>query len=494
MKNLGFLLVLIFAFSTHSQVETLAGHSFFRDQEQQPGFSKSTPVICDVGYKKDSAKISFGKKLKKHFFDQYLFEVHEKNVNLYISPVVNFQLGKNLQNDESAALFQNTRGLYVKGELLKNFSFCSAFVENQARFSSYETNYISSHGEFYSSQQQNGVVSGGGRTKPFKEGGFDYAYAIGSFLYKPIDNLEIRAGNAQRFIGSGYRSLLLSDHSYQAPNLEIKFSFYKKWTYGVRRTRLFNLIRKPAYSTVEAYYQPKASALHFLTYQASPKITIGFFEHSIWSKGDSVTTKPHGLYYAPLPFLGLSQGENHNLYGLNSSQVLGKNIRLYQQFVLSGFSTENMGIQLGLRLYDLIPNSMLQLEYNKAGTELYASETPGMSYTHYNLPLAHPKGQGFDELVVRANISFKRFYGESKTICYWLKNYNERALLPMDVGTNSINDFILHQQVEIGYRINPKINFCVFARGVYRKSDIDENQMLIHVGLSTNLFNSYNDY
>ena len=67
MKNLGFLLVLIFAFSTHSQVETLAGHSFFRDQEQQPGFSKSTPVICDVGYKKDSAKISFGKKLKKHF-------------------------------------------------------------------------------------------------------------------------------------------------------------------------------------------------------------------------------------------------------------------------------------------------------------------------------------------------------------------------------------------------------------------------------------------
>ena len=153
-----------------------------------------------------------------------------------------------------------------------------------------------------------------------------------------------------------------------------------------------------------------------------------------------------------------------------------------------------MGIQLGVRFYDLIPNSMLQLEYNKVGAELYASETPTMSYTHYNLPLAHPKGQGFDELVVRANISIKRFYGETKTICYWLKNYNEQDLQPIDLGTNSVDDFILHQQVEIGYRINPKINFCVFARGVYRKSDIDENQMLIHVGLSTNLFNSYNDY
>lgn len=494
MKNFGIFLVLTLAFSTHSQIETLAGHSFFRDKEQHPGISQNNPAVCDVGFQKDTSKKSLGKRLKSHFFDQYLFEVHDKTVNLYISPVVNFQLGQNVLNKDEKALFQNTRGLYVKGELLKNFSFCSAIVENQARFSPYETNYISSHGEFYSTQQQNGVVSGGGRTKPFKEGGFDYAYAIGSFLYTPIDNLEIRAGNATSFIGSGYRSLLLSDHSYQAPSLDIKYTFLKKWSYGVRRTRLFNLIRKTAFSTVEAYYQPKASAMHFLTYQITPKVTLGLFEHSIWSKGDTATTKPHGLYYVPLPFIGLSQGENYNLYGLNSSQVLGENIRLYQQFVLSGFSAKNMGLQVGVRMYDLIPNSMLQLEYNKVGAELYASETPGMSYTHYNLPLAHPKGQSFDELVVRVNISIKRFYGESKTICYWLKNYNKRDLLPMDVGTNSIDDFILHQQVEIGYRINPKINFCVFARGVYRKSDIDENQMLIHFGLSTNLFNSYNDY
>ena len=494
MKKIGFLLVLIFAFSAHCQVETLAGHSFFRDQEQQPGFSQEGQAICDVGYQKDTSKKSFGKKLKSHFMDNYLFEVHEQNVNLYISPVVNFQLGQNILNQDEAYLFQNTRGFYVKGELLKNFSFSSAFVENQARFSPYETNYISGHGEFYSSQQQNGVVSGGGRTKPFKEGGFDYAYAIGSFLYKPIESLEIKAGNAPAFIGSGYRSLILSDHSYQAPSLDIKYTFLKKWSYGVRRTRLFNLIRKPTFSTVEAYYQPKASAQHFLTYQITPKITLGLFEHSIWSKGDTVTTNPHGLYYVPLPFLGLSQEENFNLYGLNASEILGEKVRFYQQIVLSGFQTKAMGMQVGVRLYDLIPNSMLQMEYNKVGAELYASENPRMSYTHYNLPLAHPKGQGFDELVVRANISIKRFYGESKTICYWLKNYNEQDLLPMDMGANSIDDFILQQQVEIGYRINPKINFCVFARGVYRKSDIDENQMLIHFGLSTNLFNSYNDY
>jgi hypothetical protein len=494
MKKFVILFVLMSAFFVHSQVETLTGHSFFRDQMQQPGFQQNGPIICDVGFEKDTIKTSIGKKLKSHFMDNYLFEVHDKNVNLYISPVVNLQLGQNILEKDEASLFQNTRGFYVKGELLRNFSFSSAFVENQARFSPYETNYISSHGEFYSSQQQNGVVSGGGRTKPFKEGGFDYAFAIGSFLYKPIEALEIRAGNAPAFIGSGYRSLILSDHSYQSPSLDIKYTFLKKWSYRVRRTRLLNLNRKPAFSTVEAYYQPKAAAMHSLSYEVNDKINLSFFENSIWSKGDTLTTMPHGLYYVPLPFLGLSQDENFTLYGLNASEILGKKVRLYQQIVLSGFQTRAMGMQLGVRLYNLIPNSMLQLEYNKVGAELYASETPAMSYTHYNLPLAHPKGQGFDELVVRANISIKRFYGESKTICYWLKNYNERDLLPMDVGTNSINDFILHQQVEIGYRINPKINFCAFARGVYRKSDVDENQMLIHVGLSTNLFNSYNDY
>ena len=128
--------------------------------------------------------------------ENYLFEVHEGNVNLFVSPVVNFQLGNNLVGEDEPYLFQNSRGFYVKGSLLKNFSFCSAFVENQARFSVYETDYIARHGEFYSTLQQNGVVPGGGRTKPFKDGGYDYAYAIGSFLYKPIESLK-SAGNVK---------------------------------------------------------------------------------------------------------------------------------------------------------------------------------------------------------------------------------------------------------------------------------------------------------
>ena len=72
----------MFACSGHSQVETIAGHSFFRDQTQHPVFLENGPAICDVGFQKDSLKMSFGKKLKSHFMDQHLFEIHEGNVNL----------------------------------------------------------------------------------------------------------------------------------------------------------------------------------------------------------------------------------------------------------------------------------------------------------------------------------------------------------------------------------------------------------------------------
>ena len=216
-KLIGFLVIMI-AFSTFSQTSSIALNTYFRDFSLKPIVLSSQPFMPKVVLK-NTAKITvndnsyneskIGSRIKKHFCDQYLFEVHDERVHLYFSPIINFQIGQNWLDNEGSTLYQNTRGIYVKGTLLRNFSFSTAFVENQARFSDYENYFISNHGEFYpnaSTVQQNGVVPGGGRRKPFKEEGYDYGYAIGSFLYKPIKNLEIRAGNAPTFVGSGYRS------------------------------------------------------------------------------------------------------------------------------------------------------------------------------------------------------------------------------------------------------------------------------------------------
>ena len=73
-----------------------------------------------------------------------------------------------------------------------------------------------------------------------------------------------------------------------------------------------------------------------------------------------------------LPFLGIAQSTNHTIYGFDASEVAGKKTKFYQQLVISGFDISQMGFQLGVRFYDLLPNSMLQIEYNKVGSDLYA--------------------------------------------------------------------------------------------------------------------------
>jgi hypothetical protein len=147
---------------------------------------------------------------------KHMVELEGKDYFLTISALGHLSVGRDLLDTSNLNLFQNTRGVLVEGDLFKNFSFSTSFFENQARFSAFESQFVADHGEMYTYwygyQQQNGVVPGAARTKPFKVNAFDYAYAIGSLIYKPIKRLSIVAGNNQQFIGSGYRSMLLSDN------------------------------------------------------------------------------------------------------------------------------------------------------------------------------------------------------------------------------------------------------------------------------------------
>jgi hypothetical protein len=260
-------------------------------------------------------------------------------------------VGRDLMDTTKANLFQNTRGVLVEGDLFKNFSFSTSFFENQARFSEYESQFVANHGEMYTYwygyKQQNGVVPGAARTKPFKTNAFDYAYAIGSFIYKPIKQLSIIAGNNQQFIGSGYRSMLLSDNSCGSPYLRLDYKLNSKWTFNYLRARHMNLVRKKTYNTVEGYYQPKGFSANYISYQLSKHGVISFFEGSTWSMGDSLTTKSlNPLYFIPL--LGMSalvSKNTYSIYGLNYSQIILSKFRIYAQFALGSGGKNQMAVQ-----------------------------------------------------------------------------------------------------------------------------------------------------
>jgi len=438
------------------------------------------------------------------FLRKHMVELKGKDYHLAISALGNFSLGRDVFDTVNPKLFQNTRGILVEGDLFKNFSFSTSFFENQARFSSFESQFVKNNGEFYTYWngyvQQNGVISGGARTKPFKTDAFDYAYAVGNFIYKPIKNLSIIAGNNQQFIGAGYRSMLLSNSSCGTPYIRLDYKLNSKWSFNYLRARYMNLVRKRNYTTVEGYYQPKGFSANYITYQPNKKLSLSFFEGSTWSMGDSLSTKAvNPLFFTPVPGISLLEKSNqtYSIYGLNVSYILGENYRFYGQMAF-GRGNQQYAAQIGVRAYDLmkLKNSLIQIEFNMASKNMYTSSNARLNYSNYNLPIAHIRGTGFKELLIRFNWEYKRYYMDLKSSNYFLSEYNSDALLPVRLANQLQSGIILNEQLEVGFRFNPKLNVNIFGSLLWRNEmfDTTKSNLVFQVGIRTGLMSQQNDY
>ena len=508
----GFLFVAI---QLIAQQNTQLLHSYFKDQLFNTARSETyvgssfLPVLeseYNINYiTRDSSKQYYD--FTEVLFKKHLLEAKGENYKLTISPIFDLAMGKDLKDTTHSTLFQNTRGLFIEGDLMKNFSFMTSVYENQSRFNQYETSYYSSLGEMYPQGAnyitQNAVIPGAGRTTPFKTTGFDYAYAIGNIVYHPIRALAIIAGNSAQFIGDGHRSVLLSDNSVSAPFFRIDYKISNKWEFNYLRTKLFNLMRRPASTTVEAYYETKGYSVNYLTYKPIDRFSVSLFEGIIWSKGDSITSsRVHPLFYNPIPLVSgliLSKEKVNSLYGLNLSFALKSNHRFYGQFGFSNLSIENAAFQIGYRGYNYfgLKDFMFQLEYNNVAENTYNSAVSRLNYSAYNLPIAHVKGNAFQEILLRTNYSYKRMYLDVKANYYLLNNFSSVSLLPVNKQLPTTDGTILLTQLELGYRFNKLMNFSIFGTWLFRNEqsdfiDLTTNQFTI--GLRTGLLNHYNDF
>lgn len=508
----GFLFVALLA---NSQQNTVLIQSYFKDQlfnnarnEKYVG-SSFLPVL-ESEYNLNSiirdSSIQYY-DFTEVIFKKHLLEAKGDNYKLTISPTFDFSKSRDLSDTTKPGLFQNTRGLFIEGDLLKNFSFMTSFYENQAHYNSYESSYYSSVGEMYPQGTnyltQNAVIPGAGRTKPFKNGGFDYAYAIGNIVYRPLPSLAIIAGNSSQFIGDGHRSILLSDNSVSAPFFRVDYKISHKWEFNYLRSKLFNLMRRPLSTTVEAYYETKGYSVNYLTYKPIDRFSISLFEGIIWSKGDSIaSTHVHPLFYNPIPFVSgliLNNKEINSMYGLNLSYALEANHRFYGQIGFSNLEVKNSAFQIGYRGYNYfgLKDFILQLEYNNVAENTYNASVSRLNYSAYNLPMAHVKGNAFQEMLLRSNYSYKRLFLDVKASYYLLKNYNTLSLLPFDKNLPSSNGNIFLSQIEIGYRFNKLLNFSVFSAWLFRTENTNLTHLVTNqftVGLRTALINHYNDF
>ena len=465
------------------------------------------------------------RKMKRHFeqkwkqkvwnrlFNEDVVQLHRKDFNLVVNPLMNFEGGRDVEGHKTT--WVNTRGIEVKGSVGKNITFYTNFYENQAVFPSYLDRYI----------RKNRVVPGQGLARNFKGSGFDYAASTGYLNMQAGKHFAFQFGHGKNFLGDGYRSLLLSDNSFN--NLYFKATLN---VWHIKYQVLYNQYIDVRTNIPDFGYARKYSTVQYLSWAVSKRVNISVFDAVVWKNTDS-TGRYRGFdvqYLNPIIFLRpveFSIGSPDNaLMGLNASVVVGKHSVFYGQLLLdeftlhevlagTGYWANKQAFQLGFKTYDAfkIKNLYLQAEYNRVPPYTYSEREEIMNYGHYNQPLAHPFGANFWESVNFIKYNYKRFYF-SYEFLYAIygqdpagKNYGKDIYKSYNTRENDYGNFIgqgiktrlLYQNISASFLINPAYNLNFTVGAVFRnlKTDVSTSQTnYIYIGLRTSLRNLYYDF
>src|SRR5215203_4931774 len=164
-------------------------------------FAPVDSVFSPIGKEGKFCNTLVGRKL----FKEHLIQVDEDDIKLAIDPIFNTQLGTDLKDNNN--VYVNTRGILVQAEAWKKFYFYTSVHENQAQYVSYVSQMVN----------REGVVPGQGRVKTNKEGTYDFNNATGGLGLVLGKHFDFLFAHDKNFVGDGYRSLLLSDNSFQYP-------------------------------------------------------------------------------------------------------------------------------------------------------------------------------------------------------------------------------------------------------------------------------------
>ena len=446
--------------------------------------------------------------LSRKSFHESLFVIDSSDYRFTIDPVFNLEYNKDSKDKLiQTPLYTNSRGIRITGDIGKKFSFETSFYENQSVFVNYLSDFVSKYS----------VVPGQGRIKPFKSNGFDYAMASSLISFSPLKKLNFTFGTGKNFIGEGYRSLLLSDNSFNYPFLKRSvLLFENKLQYNTIHAWLQSLDRASFSNTPEALFVRKRGTFHYLSLNVSKRLQIGFFEGIIWkASANNYAKSPNILFYNPIMFINsilfANDTNNNVLNGLNIKYKPLNKMAVYGQLALDNFRKKRYAYQLGFKAFDVmgLQNLVVQAEYNVASAATYSFNNPLQSYTHYNQALAHPLGTGFSEALGIINYSYKSFYTQLKVNYINTKRQSGTVFQGYDIfqsdvpvyGLNPVLDpekiKIIYQNYELGYVLNPKVNMRLSAGLILRNysslSKNNENQ-IFYLSFSSSILNRYYDF
>ncbi|TDO77965.1 TonB-like protein [Flavobacterium chryseum] len=466
--------------------------------------------------------------LGRKFWNQNLVQIEGEDYWLALNPILDLQMGK--ASDIDPSTYVNTRALNFKGGLGKQINFTTTIFESQGRFAGYYNNYAET---LKPSGGNPAIVPGMGIAKRFKTDAYDFPLAEANITYAPSKFFDLQLGYGRNFIGDGYRSLLESDGASPYPYFKINTTFWK-----IKYTNTYMWLKdvRPDV-TVEKTYASKYMANHYLSWNVSNKLNMGFFESVVWTdtnnRGFDVNFVNPIIFYRSVEFASSSRSGNA-LLGMSAKYKWNNNLNLYGQLLIDEFSfgdikggdnswKNKFGYQFGAKYFNAfkVKDLLLQLEYNHVRPYVYSHSVVITNYGHNNQSMGHQWGGNFEELVAIGRYHTGRYFADAKftvgkrgldfdtatdSFNYGgniYKSYDEKR--PYDTGVkvgqgNKTNVFIA--DVQAGYLINPMTNLKFFGSFIYRNFDptqetattFKQSTTWFTIGLRSDIFNWYFDY
>src|SRR6185369_9400836 len=115
--------------------------------------------------------------------------------------------------------------------------------------------------------------------KSFKGTGFDYFDGRGYFTFNVTKYIDVAFGYDKNFIGSGYRSLFLSD--FGSPNLFLKLNT-RIWKFNYQN--LFMELQNADSRFGDKLLGKKYAAMHHLDVNVTKWLNIGLFEGVVFGR------------------------------------------------------------------------------------------------------------------------------------------------------------------------------------------------------------------
>ena len=452
---------------------------------------------------------------EKVLLDENLIVLKSEDFRLKISPLFDLAYGKDTVSGTTT--YTNTRGVYLQGQIGKKFFFNSSFLESQAALLPYVQTMVT----------ESGVIPGQGRFKPFKKTGYDFNRASALISYSPNKYFNFQFGQDKLFIGDGYRSLLLSDNSFNYPFFKITTKFWK-----IQYTNIFTQFTASV-TALDQLFPKKYGSFHYLSYNVVKWLNVSLFEGIIWSGANG-----RGFdfqYLNPVIFLRPVEYNNGSadnaIIGATAKVKLTDKWHLYGQLVVDEFNLNKVkeapgwwankwGIQAGTKVYDLfkVKNLSAQLEFNAVRPYTYTHSDSLSNYSNFNQALAHPLGANFAEGIGFIRYNYKRFFVEARASYAEYGNdtsninFGQNIFLSYNTGKPKIDgpdgDFghtigqgqwnsVMYTDLKVALLVNPHTNMRVEVGWMRRSQETlttTNNTQYFYIGFKTALFNYYTDY